>query len=157
MRQQLGLLAQFDRTLLLFGLAGAFRRSELVALDVEDVSEDDGLRILLRRSKTDQDGDGQTRGLPYGSNPATCPVRAWRAWLAASGIVSGPAFRGVSRHGQLRATRLSDRAIADMVKRRAAAAGLDPQLFSGHSLRAGFATEGYRQGVPEVAIMRHGG
>ena len=77
-----GLADARDRTLLLFGFAGALRRSELVALDVEDVSEDDGgLRLVLRRSKTDQEAEGTIRGLPYGSHPATCPVRAWRRWL----------------------------------------------------------------------------
>jgi integrase len=145
-----------DRTLLLFGFAGALRRSELVALDIEDIGEDDsGLRLLLRRSKTDQEAEGATRGLPYGSHPATCPVRAWRAWIAASGIETGPAFRSVNRHGRMGTNRLSDRAVADMVKRRATAAGLDG-AFAGHSLRAGFATEGYAQGTPELAIMRHG-
>jgi integrase len=95
-----GLADARDRTLMLFGFAGALRRSELVALDVEDVSEDDGgLRLVLRRSKTDQDAEGATRGLPYGSHPATCPVRAWRRWLDVSGIQSGAAFRSVSRHG----------------------------------------------------------
>lgn len=151
-----GLADARDRTLLLFGFAGALRRSELVALDVEDVSEDDGgLRLILRKSKTDQDAEGAIRGLPYGSHPASCPVRAWRRWLAASGIDTGPAFRSVDRHGRLGAKRLSDRAVADMVKRRALAVGLDG-AFAGHSLRAGFATEGYAQGTPELAIMRHG-
>jgi integrase len=151
-----GLADARDRTMLPFGFAGALRRSELVALDVEDVSEDDGgLRLVLRRSKTDQDAEGATRGLPYGSHPATCPVRAWRRWLAESGIAVGPAFRSVDRHGRLGTMRLSDRAVADMAKRRALAVGLDG-TFAGHSLRAGFATEGYAQGTPELAIMRHG-
>lgn len=145
-----------DRALLLIGFAGALRRSELVALDVDDISEDEGrLRIVLRRSKTDQEGETRTTGLPYVSHPATCPVRAWRAWLAASSIDTGPAFRAVDRHGRMRSTRLSDRAVADMVKRRAAAAGLDG-LFAGHSMRAGFATEAYAQGTAELAIMCHG-
>ena len=151
-----GLADARDRTLLLFGFAGALRRSELVALDVEDVSEDDaGLRLVLRKSKTDQEAEGAVRGLPYGSHPATCPVRAWRRWLEMSGITTGAAFRSVSRHGHLGATHLSDRALADIVKRRATAAGLVGD-FAGHSLRAGFATEGYAQGTPELAIMRHG-
>ena len=115
-----GLADARDRTLLLFGFAGALRRSELVALDVEDVSEDDGgLRLVLRKSKTDQEAEGAIRGLPYGSHPATCPVRAWRRWLEVSGIDTGPAFRSVDRHGHLGTKRLSDRAVADMVKRRA--------------------------------------
>src|SRR5207344_1150364 len=86
---------------------------------------------------------------------ATCPVRAWRAWVDASGIDAGPAFRAVDRHGSMRSTRLTDRAVADMIKRRATALGLDGS-FGGHSLRSGFATEGYAQGTPELAIMRHG-
>jgi integrase len=132
------------------------RQMKLVALDVEDVSEDDGgLRLVLRRSKTEQDAEGATRGLPYGSHPATCPVRAWRRWLDVSGIKTGPAFRSVSRHGRLGTKHLSDRALADIVKRRAAAVGL-AGTFAGHSLRAGFATEAYAQGTPELAIMRHG-
>jgi site-specific recombinase XerD len=145
-----------DRALLLIGFAGALRRSELVALDVADITEDDdGLRLVLRRSKTDQEGETKTLGLPYGSNPATCPVRAWRAWRATAGLYDGPAFRAVTRHGQISTKRLSDRAVANMIRRRALAAGLDGH-FAGHSLRAGFATEGYAQGTPELAVMRHG-
>jgi site-specific recombinase XerD len=145
-----------DRALLLMGFAGALRRSELVGLDVEDVSEDgEGLLLVLRRSKGDQEGQGAIRGLPYGSRSATCPVRAWRAWREVSGITGGAAFRAVTRHGHLSTTRLSDRAVADMIKRRAHRAGVAGD-FAGHSLRAGFATEAYAQGTPELAIMRHG-
>jgi site-specific recombinase XerD len=145
-----------DRALILIGFAGALRRSELVALDINDVDEDaDGLVLRIRRSKTDQEAVGETKGLPYGSHPATCPVRAWRAWIDASGIDAGPAFRAVDRHGRMRSTPLSDRAVANMIKRRATAAGLDG-LFAGHSLRSGFATEAYAQGTAELAIMRHG-
>jgi integrase len=82
-------------------------------------------------------------------------VRAWRRWLDVSGIKTGPAFRSASRHGRLGTKHLSDRALADIVKRRAAAVGL-AGTFAGHSLRAGFATEAYAQGTPELAIMRHG-
>jgi len=156
-----------DRALILIGFAGALRRSELVALDVEDITEDEhGLRLRLRRSKTDQEGESRTVGVPYGSHPATCPVRAWRAWWPSLAwwdpkteqlIAGGPAFRPIPRHGyRIGSRRLSDRSVADIIKRRAQAAGLDPALFSGHSLRAGFATEAYAQGVPELAIMRHG-
>lgn len=145
-----------DRALLLIGFAGALRRSELVALDVEDISEDDeGLLLVLHRSKADQEAEGAIRGVPYGSRPATCPVRAWRAWREASGITEGAAFRSVNRHGRLGTTRLSDRAVANMIKRRAQHAGVTGD-FAGHSLRAGFATEAYAQGTPELAIMRHG-
>jgi site-specific recombinase XerD len=145
-----------DRALLLIGFAGALRRSELVGLDVADITEDEGgLRVRLRRSKTDQEGEAATIGLPYGSNPATCPVRAWRSWRDLAGLTDGPAFRAVTRHGRISSTRLGDRAIAQMIRRRALAAGLDGD-FAGHSLRAGFATEGYAQGTPELAVMRHG-
>jgi integrase len=157
-----------DRALLLFGFAGALRRSELAALDVDDVTVDEqGLRLRLQRSKTDPEGEGQIVGLPYGSHPATCPVRAWwalRPWLAEVepdsfepvGRPRGPVFRPMYHFGDANPRHLSDRAIANSIKRRALAAGLDPALFSGHSLRAGFATEAYAQGVPELAIMRHG-
>src|SRR5690606_8942616 len=104
-----GLIGTRDRALLLIGFAGAFRRSELVALDVEDVEETaDGLVIFLRRSKTDQEGKGRKIGIPYGSDPATCPVRALRAWLEASGITAGPIFRPINRHGHMANRRLSD-------------------------------------------------
>jgi site-specific recombinase XerD len=145
-----------DRALLLIGFAGALRRSELVALDVQDVTQDDdGLVVTIRRSKGDQEAHGEKRGLPYGSRPATCPVRAWRTWLEASGITEGAAFRAVTRHGRLGTTRLGDRAVAEMIKRRALRAGVSGD-FAGHSLRAGFATEAYAHGTPELAIMRHG-
>ena len=146
-----------DRALLLMGFAGAFRRSELVALDVEDITDtDDGLRIAVHRSKADQEGEGAAVGLPYGSNPATCPVRAWRAWLEVSGITEGAAFRAVTRHDKLAPAALSTDAVAIIVKERAKAAGFDRTTFAGHSLRAGFATEAFRQGVPELSVMRHG-
>jgi len=147
-----------DRALLLLGFAGAFRRSELVGLDVADVTTTrDGLVIDLRRSKTDQEGEGRRIGIPYGSRPATCPVRAVQDWLAASGLRTGPLFRGINRHGQVRATRLSDRAVALVVKRAAEAAGLDPARYAGHSLRAGLATAAAAAGVSERAIMAQTG
>jgi integrase len=142
-----------DRALLLLGFAGALRRSELVGLDVADVTETtDGLRVNLRRSKTDQEGAGRTVGIPYGSNLVTCPVRAWRAWLEASGIIEGPAFCPVDRHGHIGTTRLSAQAVALVLKRHASRAGLDPGEVAGHSLRAGLATSAAAAGVPERVI-----
>jgi integrase len=142
-----------DRALLLVGFAGALRRSELAGLDVADIIEGaDGLTVHLRRSKTDQEGAGRTIGIPYGSNPITCPVRAWRAWLEVSGITEGPAFRPVDRHGHIRSTRLSAPAVALVLKRHAARAGLDPGEVAGHSLRAGLATSAASAGVPERVI-----
>lgn len=149
------LISVRDRALLLVGFAGAFRRSELVALDVDDLADTaDGLVVTVRRSKTDQEGAGETIGVPYGSDPSTCPVRAYRAWLEAAGIVFGPVFRPVDRHGRMAERRLGDRAVADVVKRCAAAAGLDPAQYAGHSLRAGLITAAAEAGVAERDIMR---
>jgi len=142
-----------DRALLLIGFAAALRRSELVGLDVPDVDETkDGLVITVRRSKTDQEGAGRKIGVPYGSRPATCPVRAWRSWVEMAGIREGPLFRGIDRHGNIANERLSDRGVALTVKRRAEAAGIDPETVSGHSLRAGLATSAAAAGVSERAI-----
>jgi integrase len=139
-----------DRALLLLGFAGALRRSELVGLDVADVCEGaDGLTVRLRRSKTDQEGAGRTIGIPYGSRQATCPVRAWLAWLEVSGITEGAAFRPVDRHGHVGTTRLSGQAVVLVLKRLAVRAGLDPGEVAGHSLRAGLATSAAAAGVPE--------
>jgi len=147
-----------DRALLALGFAGAFRRSELVGLDVGDLAFNrDGLEVTLRRSKTDQEGQGRKVGVPYGGNPSTCPVRAVRAWLDAAAIVDGPVFRSVNRHGQVSADRLSDRAVALVVQRHAAAHGLDAARFGGHSLRSGLATTAAKAGKSERAIMAQTG
>ena len=152
------LLGVRDRALLLVGFAGAFRRSELVSLNVRDLKfTNDGLTVTLRRSKTDQEGSGRKVGIPYGSSPETCPVRSLRAWLEASGIESGPVFRPINRHGQIRPSRLSDRAVALIVKRAAEAAGKDPAEFAGHSLRSGLATAAAIGGASERAIMKQTG
>jgi integrase len=153
-----GLLGVRDRALLLLGFAGAFRRSELTSLDHEDLEfTPEGLVALLRRSKTDQEAQGRKVGIPYGSNPQTCPVRAVQAWFAASEISTGPIFRRVDRHGKLRAGRLSGYAVALVVKRHAEAAGLDAAKYAGHSLRAGLATSAAIGGASERAIMAQTG
>jgi integrase len=150
-----GLLGCRDRALLLAGFAGGFRRSELSALDVADFAETaDGLVIRVRRSKTDPEAQGASVALPYGSTAATCPVRSYKAWIAASGLREGPAFRAVDRHGRVSSGRLNAGSIARIVKRAVEAAGLDPARYSGHSLRAGFATQAFLNGAPEVSIMR---
>jgi site-specific recombinase XerD len=146
-----------DRALLLIGFAGFLRRSELVALDVDDLVEvPEGLEVLVRRSQTDQRGEGAVLAIPYGQHAATCPVRAWQAWLAAAGIGEGPAFRAVDRHGNVGTGRLSDRTVARVVKRAAECAGLDPAEFSGHSLRSGLAVAAAQVGVAEQLIMEQG-
>lgn len=152
------LLGKRDRALLLLGFAGAFRRSELTGLEIRDlVFTEDGLEVNLRRSKTDQEAKGSKKGIPYGSDPKTCPVRAVRAWLESSGIAEGPVFREVTRHGHVEAAPLSGRSIARVVKRSAEAAGLDSVGFSGHSLRAGLATAAAKAGKSTHAIMRQTG
>jgi site-specific recombinase XerD len=150
-----GLLGCRDRALLLIGFAGGFRRSELVSLDVDDIAETgDGLVIRVRRSKTDPEAKGISVALPYGSAAATCPVRSYRSWIAAAGLQSGPAFRSVDRHGRVGRGRMNAGSVARLIKRAAAAAGLDPAPYAGHSLRAGFATQAFLNGAAEVSIMR---
>jgi integrase len=147
------LLGRRDQALLLLGFAGAFRRSELVALQVEDVVEEEsGLRLTIRRSKGDQAGAGQVVGISR-TGSATCPVAALAAWREAAAIAAGPLFRSVDRHGRI-GDSLSDKAVALVVKRRAELAGLDPALFSGHSLRAGLATSAAAHGLEERDIQR---
>lgn len=146
-----------DRALLLVGFAGGFRRSELVALEVADaVFGADGVTVTIRRSKTDQEGQGRKVGIPYGSTPATCPVRALRRWLDVAAIHEGPLFRSVHTSGAI-GERLGAGEVARIVKRTATAAGLDAALFSGHSLRAGLATSAAKAGKSERAIMAQTG
>jgi integrase len=147
-----------DRALVLLGFAGAFRRSELVALDVEDCAfGKDGLTVTLRRSKTDQDGAGRKIGIPYGSNPETCPVRTVQTWIEQSGIDAGPLFRSINRHGQVQPGRLSGIDVARVVKKLAERAGLDAAKYAGHSLRAGHATSAAIAGASERSIMNQTG
>lgn len=106
------LLGLRDRALILTDFAGAFRRSELVSIDMTDVEfSTDGVVVTLRRSKGDQEGAGEKVGIPYGSTPATCPVRALQAWLDQAGITEGAVFRSVNRHGQVQPKGLSDKAV----------------------------------------------
>ncbi len=151
------LIDRRDRALILIGFAGAFRRSELAQLLLADITEtEDGLRVRLRQSKTDQEGEGFVKGIPYGHEHKTCPVRAWKAWREVAGITDGFAFRSITRHSKL-GTSLSDRSVAEIIKRRAKAAGLEYQEFSGHSLRAGLATAAAQAGVSERVIAKQTG
>ena len=153
-----GLIGLRDRALILLGFAGAFRRSEVVGLDVADLAfGHDGLTVSLRRSKTDQAGEGRKIGIPYGSNPDTCPVRVLQAWMEAAGIGEGPVFRSMDRHGRLRPGRLASADVARVVKKLALRAGLDPAKYAGHSLRAGHATSAAIAGASERSIMNQTG
>lgn len=152
------LIGARNKALILLGFAGAFRRSEIVGLDTDDVTyRDEGLVILLRRSKTDQRGEGRVVGIPCGKNSDTCPVVALRRWLELSGVSSGAIFRGLDRHGNMVSERLSRRSVGEIIKRAAQAAGLDPARYSGHSLRSGHCTQAARSGVAEHIIMQQTG
>lgn len=147
-----------DRAILLLGFAGAFRRSELAALDVDDVTEtDEGLVVRVRRSKTDQEGAGRLVGVPYGSDPTTCPVRALRAWRQLASIDEGPLFRPTDRHGRIRRRHLVGADVAATVKRAAKRAGMDPDRYAAHSLRSGLATSAAAAGASERSIMAQTG
>jgi site-specific recombinase XerD len=146
-----------DRALLSLGFDAAMRRSELVALDVEDFEPTpQGMRVIVRRSKTDQVGAGQEIAIPTGRY-----IRPWaavQAWLESAGISEGAVFRSIRRGGHIRDARLSSHAVATIVKRWAKAAGLEVREYSGHSLRSGFATEAVETGadLPAIcAVTRH--
>jgi integrase len=146
-----------DKALLLIGFAGGFRRSELVALNYDDiVLVDEGLVITIRRSKADQLGEGRTIGIPYG-RPTLCPVKAYLAWRATAEEKVGPVFRPVDRHGNISPARLSGDAVCLIVRHHAGRIGLEPTAFSGHSLRAGLATSAARAGVPSWKIRNQTG
>jgi integrase len=120
------LIGTRDRALILLGFAGAFRRSELVALEIEDCHfGTDGLTVTIRRSKTDQEGAGRKIGIPYGADPQTCPVRNVQIWTSVAGITDGPLLRAVDRHGKVQASRLGGVSVARIVKKLAERAGLN--------------------------------
>jgi len=146
-----------DQALLLLGFAGGFRRSEVVGLDVVDIEAvRQGLVITLRRSKTDQEGAGRRIGIPHGRTHR-CPVFAVTNWLTRSGITKGPVFRRINRHGHLHTDRLSGDAVSEIIRERLAPAGIDPEGYSGHSLRAGFATSAVQAGVSNLKIRQQTG
>jgi integrase len=148
-----------DRAIVLVGFAGGFRRSEIVGLNVDDVEfKAEGAIVMLRRSKTDQDAEGRTVGLPFGSNPRTCPVRAIREHIERFKLIAGDAlFPEISRHGKLTGRRASGQAVARCVQRLAKAAGLDPARYGGHSLRSGLATQSAANGASLSAIASQTG
>lgn len=146
-----------DRALILLGFAGAFRRSELVALDVADLHHGKSLKITIRRSKTDQAGEGRTKVIPHVQTAELDAIAAVRAWLQAAGIKSGAIFRRIDRWGNLRAERLAPQAVATILKRAAEGAGLEPRQFAGHSLRSGFVTSAYEAGARTPDIMQQTG
>jgi integrase len=154
-----GLADLRDRALLLLGYAGALRRGELVAVEREHLDfTPEGVRLLVPRSKTDAAGQGATVGIPRGTKPETCPVRALEAWLRASDCRYGPVFRKVTMWGDVERAALHPDAVRQILLRRAARAGLTVsglERLSPHGLRAGFVTEAYRAGARDEEIMEH--
>jgi site-specific recombinase XerD len=137
--------------LLLLGFAGAFRRSELVTLDCEDIEESEtSIKITIRHSKTDQEGQGATIAIVRGS--IACPVETLRAWRTAASITTGPLFRSIREGGKV-GERLTDQSVAAIVKAHAERVGLDPKVFAGHSLRAGFLTSAAKRGASIFKMM----
>jgi integrase len=151
------LIGRRDRALIAFGFAGAFRRAELLALEVADLTAmPDGLRVLIRRSKTDPEAQGQEIAIPRGTYLR--PVETLQAWLAAAAISDGPLFRPVGKSGTVGPSPLGADGFVRALKRRAAAAGLDPAAFAGHSLRAGFLTSAAESGADALKmaeVSRH--
>ena len=143
-----------DKTLILIGFGGGFRRSELVSIDYNDVElVSEGVKIVIRRSKTDQFGEGMVKGLPYFSNQKYCPVLHLKKWLELSNIKSGPLFRRFSKNFNLSKNRLTDQSVALLLKNYLDVAGIENKNYSGHSLRSGFATASAESGADERSIM----
>jgi integrase len=143
-----------DRSIILIGFSGGFRRNEIVSLDYDDLDfVPEGLKLSIRRSKTDQFGEGFTKALPYFDSFQYCPVVSLKKLLDLSKIRSGPVFRRFSKGSKLTENRLTDQTVALLIKEYLNLAGIDSQNFSGHSLRSGFATSAAESGVEERNIM----
>jgi len=143
-----------DRSIILMGFSGGFRRNEIVSLDYDDLDfVTEGLKISIKRSKTDQFGKGSVKGLPYFDNTQYCPVLSLKNWIEISRIRSGPLFRRFSKGTKLSEKRLTDQTVALLIKKYLKIAGIDSKNYSGHSLRSGFATSAAEAGVEERNIM----
>ena len=143
-----------DRTIILIGFSGGFRRNEIVSLDFDDLDfVNEGLKINLKKSKTDQFGEGSIKALPYFDNPNYCPVKSLQKWLNYSKIDNGPVFRRLNKGSKLTENRLTDQTVAILIKKYLQLAGIDSKNYSGHSLRSGFATSAADSGAEERSIM----
>jgi site-specific recombinase XerD len=143
-----------DRTIILIGFSGGFRRNEIVSLDYDDLDfVEEGLKINVKRSKTDQFGEGSIKGLPYFDNSQYCPVLSIQKWIEISKINSGPLFRRFTKGSNLSEKRLTDQTVAILIKEYLDLAGIDSKNYSGHSLRSGFATAAAEAGAEERTIM----
>ncbi len=141
-----------NKAILLVGFAGAFRRSELVALNVADVKINSRLTIKIRKSKTDQEGKGKEKFIPELADKSICPVQALQDWLDIGDIASGPIFRPIDRHGSVKNKAITAQSVALLVKATAKAAGLDWRSVSGHSLRSGFINQALNAGASDSDI-----
>mgnify|MGYP006430433643 FL=1 len=143
-----------DRSIILIGFSGGFRRNEIVSLDYDDLDfVPEGLKINIKRSKTDQFGEGFTKALPYFDSSQYCPVISLKNWLNISKITSGPIFRRFLKGSKLSENRLTDQTVAILIKEYLNLAGINSKNYSGHSLRSGFATSAAESGVEERNIM----
>ncbi len=143
-----------DRSIILIGFSGGFRRNEIVSLDYDDLElVQEGLKITLKKSKTDQFGEGTLKGLPYFDNAQYCPVVSINKWIKISKINSGPLFRRFNKGSKLSDNRLTDQTVALLIKNYLKLAGIDSINYSGHSLRSGFATTAAESGAEERSIM----
>jgi len=143
-----------NRTLILIGFGGGFRRTELISINHEDLDfVEEGVKITLQRSKTDQFGEGLVKGLPYFANEKYCPVTSLKNWISFSKIKKGPIFRRFSKGSILTNNRLTDQSVVLIIKNYLNLAGIENQNFSGHSLRSGFATVAAESGADERSIM----
>jgi len=143
-----------NKTLILIGFGGGFRRTELISIDHEDIDfVQEGVKITVRKSKTDQFGEGMIKGLPYFSNEKYCPVSNLKDWLTFSKIKTGPIFRRFAKGSILTRHRLTDQSVVLIIKDCLKLAGIENQNFSGHSLRSGFATVAAESGADERSIM----
>ena len=143
-----------DKSIILIGFSGGFRRNEIVSLDIEDLDfVFEGLKITVKKSKTDQFGEGFTKGIPHFDNKLYCPVTSIRRWLNISKIKKGPLFRRFSKGPKLSENRLTDQTVALIIKQYLDLAGINSSNYSGHSLRSGFATSAAEAGAEERSIM----
>ena len=143
-----------DKTIILVGFGGGFRRSELTSIDHEDLEfVTEGVKITIKRSKTDQFGEGMTKGLPYFVNETYCPVSHLKKWIKISNIKNGPIFRRFAKGCSLTSNRLTDQSVVLLIKRYLELAGIENKNYSGHSLRSGFATVSAESGADERSIM----
>ena len=143
-----------DRSIILIGFSGGCRRNEIVSLDYDDLEfVAEGLKINIKRSKTDQFGEGFTKALPFFDSSQYCPVVSVQKWIEISKINSGPLFRRFTKGSNLTENRLTDQTVALLIKEYLTLAGIDSKNYSAHSLRSGFATSAAESGVEERSIM----